>query len=421
MVEAWTPLTFGIITSKPSQCKLDTKHTDKYSEMTYSFTIDQTLGCAAENCGNQGYYHKITISPHVSVNSNSSASSSSSSSTPGSKEGENNYYIRCQNYAGQTNAAEFAVKMKVNSGPDLTPPLVTRFVPASGSYVKVGQNSSNILFFVNEPSECKYSQEVDNRFEEMTGNATCMTDENIAIAGEWPCFIKLNNIKTGDNHVYVQCQDQPNKDERTSTMRNINRNSKDYIIKGCSVGLNITSLSPTNQIVAGKSPISATITAETSGCVNSGEATCYYSFAFDANFSYIAFLNTGGKKHSQLFDSLPAGNHSIKIKCEDEAGNTAYGKINADVFLDNFAPIVTRTYDLEKKLIVSTNENSICKYSTNNTLGCEFTFDESNLTLMTGSEKVHYTNWLDNEDYYIKCMDIFGNYNSGCGIIVRTY
>jgi hypothetical protein len=33
----------------------------------------------------------------------------------------------------------------------------------------------------------------------------------------------------------------------------------------------------------------------------------------------------------------------------------------------------------------------------------------------------HETEWNDDKTYYVRCKDIFGNYDSGCGKIIRTY
>ena len=71
--------------------------------------------------------------------------------------GENNYYIRCKNFAGEINDAEFAVKIFSKGGPDLTPPLVNRFDIDPGTYLAKGTNSTEIRLYVNEPAECRWS------------------------------------------------------------------------------------------------------------------------------------------------------------------------------------------------------------------------------------------------------------------------
>lgn len=412
-VEAWKNLQFGIMTDKPAQCRIDNKHTKSFDEMSTSFAIASET-CTSGTCSSgssQGTYHKIALSENL-------GNGTSGDSTLGMVEGENNYYIRCQNFAGQSNAAEFAVKLVLSEGPDLTPPIVNSFTPISGSYLKVGTNSTTMIAYVNEPSECRYSQKVDNRYEEMTGNLTCITSPNMAILGNWPCYATLKNFETGENKFYLQCKDQPNIDERVSSTRNINRNSKEYTLNLCSTGLNITSLEPQNQIITGKSPIATTLTATTSGCIDGGRATCYYQFN---GGSEIAFLNTNAKMHSQTFDNLPSGDNNITVKCADDAGNTATGNITIKVFIDSQAPNVIRAFDSNNKLTMITDENAECRYIQNSSIGCDFNFYNANYTIMEDNGRFHYAQWIDNKDYYIKCTDVYNNTNFGCGIALRTY
>jgi len=415
-VAAWTGLQFGIITDKPAQCKIDNKHTKSIDEMSTDFIID-TLACETGSCSaSEGTLHKIALSQHLGANN-------SGESTLGLVEGENNYYIRCQNFAGQSNEAEFAVKIIVDEGPDYSPPIINSFVPISENYLKVGENSSSILVYVNEPSECRYSQNVNNVYEEMKGKLTCLTNPTSAILGNWPCYAILENLTAGENKFYFQCQDQPNLLNNSVERRNINRNSKEYSINVCSTGLSITSVSPKEKIVLGKSPINLDVTVETSGCIDGGKAVCYFKGFGNAN--YISFFNTDAKSHSQTFTDLPAGDNNLLIECEDDAGNTASDSIRVNVELDNDAPIVLRNYVLERKVNIITNEIAECKYTTNSSIGCAFSYEDKDLIKMETSKtsaNLHGANWEINKDYYIKCMDIFGNENiQDCAIRLRTY
>jgi hypothetical protein len=415
-VGAWENLQFGIITDDRASCKLDTVHTKTIDEMKYNFVVDNQIGCASESCGSQGTNHKIVLSPFVNANS-------SSASMPPLVEGENNYYIRCRNFAGAVNEGEFAVKIVRGKEPDVTSPIITRFDPADYQWVKQGENSSFITFFVNEPSTCKYSQGVDNRYEDMTGNASCYTDPDFGVMGEWACFTPVANLIAGDNKFYFQCKDQPDIDPRMTSKQNINRNSKEYTVKVCSSGLNITSLEPKNIPLVGQAPISMTMTASTKGCVNGGVASCAYSFNnHGENATYIEFLNTNSLTHSQTFTSMPAGINNISVRCADVAGNIAYNSLMVNVTIDNAAPVILRAYDLNNQLTVTTNENSKCKYTANESVGCDFDFEGSNssIIIMNGEGTTHTSPWIDSQEYYIKCQDVFGNTNSLCGISIKA-
>ncbi len=413
LVAAGTGIEFGIKTSKQAVCKIDNKHTLDFNSMAYDMVIDDTVGCENGLCVNQGLYHRIALSPYID-----GTASTTTASTLKLNKGENEFYIRCQNFAGQSNRAEFVVKVNADEGPDLTPPIINSFKPISGSYVRLGENKSSVTILVNEPSECKYSQGANSRFEEMNNTLSCITDSNSAVLGKWPCYGSLNNLVVGVNKFYFQCRDQPNLLEEQSGKKNINRNSKEYELNVCSMGLNITKISPENQIISGKSPVGVILEAETKGCVNGGDATCYYKFD---NGLDIAFKNTGKKNHMQNFTSIVNGTHRLMITCTDKAGNSDNRTTNITVYLDDNMPGVVKSYTLGKQLVVQTDESSQCKFVTNSSIGCSFDYNKDNSTLMTGEGLYHSYPSTNNKDYYIKCGDMFGNVNFDCGIIVRTY
>jgi hypothetical protein len=110
-VPAYTTVEFGVKTDKQAQCRIDNKHTTSFDSMAVAMNIDSSVGCDAGQCVNQGLYHKVALSPYV-------PESASGSATLGLKQGENQVYIRCRNYAGSWNKAEFVVKVMVGEGPD---------------------------------------------------------------------------------------------------------------------------------------------------------------------------------------------------------------------------------------------------------------------------------------------------------------
>jgi hypothetical protein len=40
---------------------------------------------------------------------------------------------------------------------------------------------------------------------------------------------------------------------------------------------------------------------------------------------------------------------------------------------------------------------------------------------MNGVDKEHSASWSKDKEYYIRCQDYFGNYDVGCGKIIRMY
>jgi hypothetical protein len=416
-VDGWTPITFGIITDKYAKCKIDNKHTKSFDEMAIEMILDVPAYSAQEaQDASQGSYHKVVLSPSLMPNQTGQG-------TLAFSPGENNYYIRCKNFAGSSNAAEFAVKVISDSGLDLTPPIVKSFNPSTNSYLKVGANSSSLTLWVSEPSDCKYSQGYDLKYSDMNDSLICLTDSSSVLLGNWPCYTTLKNLTSGENKFFFKCRDNPNQGNETAKRQNTNENAKLYSLNVCKTGLNITSLSPENEIIVGKSPISMEIKATTSGCVNNGQAVCSYKFnnaSAGLSSQYIDFLKTNSNTHSQIFTSLPSGNQSISVRCQDSAGNSDEKILKVQVTLDNDAPIILRNYDINQKLTIITNEKSQCGFVQNSSIGCSFTLADKNIALMDGSEKTHTTQWSANRDYYIKCIDGFGNEEGSC-IKIRTY
>jgi hypothetical protein len=53
---------------------------------------------------------------------------------------------------------------------------------------------------------------------------------------------------------------------------------------------------------------------------------------------------------------------------------------------------------------------------------CLFSLNSGNLTSMYGASSFeHTTPWKKGFTYLIKCADFYGNQNSDCGMIVKTY
>jgi len=421
-IEAYTGIEFGVITNKYAACKIDTKHTSSFDEMSYDL-LSET--------GRKGYNHKIALSPFVSsassttedtntgtagtgeiVNEESAESTDTTSTaittsensvaTLSLKTGQNLYYIRCKNFAGQFNRAEFIAKINVKEGPDATPPTITRFIPETNSYVGYGLNTTTAQFYVTEPSECRYSKDYNLAYNDMIENTTCI---NTAVSGEWPCYTILN-LTGEENNYYFKCKDSAG---------NKNENSKEYSLKSCQTGLNITSKSPSGEIKIGTQTANVEIKLSTKGCIDGGKAICQ----FDLN-GLSDFANTDSTEHSQIFTVLPADEYNIPVTCRDIAGNTASDIISFNVTIDDSEPIVIFASKSGGTLKIITNEPAECVYMVGNATQeqtCYFEFNEA--TMMNDQSLIHTTNYNMDNTYYIKCRDAFNVTNSDCGMIVK--
>ncbi len=400
-VAAWQSLTFGIVTDKPATCRIDFEHTKDYSEMKYEMfsPINPDTGKA------DGTHHAVQLN---------SFAGKGSPTTIGLVQGEENeYYIRCMNFAGQINEAEFAVQVPVKAGPDLTPPELRRFEPATGSYLKQGTNSTDIVLYLNEPAECRFDYEYDvfsgkEGYEQLRYEMFCLNFPNSAYLGEWMCMARLENLTLSENNLYFRCKDQPDLEETANYPRNVNFVSENYKLKICSSGLEISLLN-SNTVIEEKK---FTLSVSTSGCL--GDAVCSFRMK---NYSemFSQFLNTGGKVHSQLL-MLPQGEHEIEVSCEDEAKNVANKTFSFNVYFDDVAPQVLRVMNLDGKIILKTDEPAECIYETNKTLGCNMDFP-SQITSYLSDEHSFNSNIL--EVYFIRCRDKKLNAFPTCSTIVK--
>jgi len=118
---------------------------------------------------------------------------------------------------------------------------------------------------------------------------------------------------------------------------------------------------------------------------------------------------------------LQSGNHTIPIKCQDIAGNTASAEASVNMIIHEKAPEVIKAYFKDNTLRILTDEPATCKYTSNQTLGCDFNFDDKNLTVMNASGNYHSVIWSNFGSYYIKCSDSYNNTNVACAFIARTY
>jgi len=407
-VAAWKPVRFGIITDEPAICKLDTNHSKKYEEMRYILASDKNYATGKVD----GLHHWITLSPHVVLGE---SEVDLGATTPPLEEGENNYYIICQNFAGMVNGAPFIVQVKQKEGPDLTPADITRTVPLDKSYLAYGSINTTFWVYLDEPAECKYSVDYDyNFFEEMPNNMSCLTGKDQGFYGEWPCFTIINNISE-DTKIYVKCRDQPELVETDLYKRNENRKSFEYEFSVCQTGLEITSVIPTG-IVEVNSSQEINLEVRTAGCINEGEAECAYRMPYYGD-TYSAFWNTGKTIHTQPLTNLGSGERTVDIQCSDSAGNGANASINFTVFYDNSAPGIIRVFEENEKIVLETTEEANCAININETKQCDFKIPASSnyitkhsITLSDNSKK---------QTLYIRCEDRKGNTPNGCTEIIK--
>jgi hypothetical protein len=360
-----------------------------------------------------GLSHWVAISPHVITGDNEEIDASVS--MPPMREGDNEYYIVCQNFAGLVNDAPFVVSVRQAAGPDLTPARIVRTKPQDQSYIPFNSTNTTIWLYLNEPAECKYSLEYDyNYFDEMPNNFSCLTGKDQGFYGEWPCFTVINNISE-DTKIYVKCRDQPELVETDLYKKNSDRISYEYKIFACKDGLNIDSILPIGNVEINSSK-SMNLEVETSGCINSGQADCFYKLPYYGNI-YSKFFYTGTNKHTQPLTGLGSGEKTVIVECQDIAGNIANREINFTVFFDDSPPKITRIYEENKRIVIGTDEKSSCSININQTKGCDFDITNSNYFAL--KHIISFNEKSEKQTIYLRCEDEKNNKPSGCTQIIK--
>ena len=326
---------------------------------------------------------------------------------------QNRIYIRCQDANGNYNIEELVFEFCVAAGPDLTAPRIIRTSPQSGSGVAYNVNETIAEIFLNEPADCRWSKN-DIVYEGMPNQFICdKSVANMQNDGTYKCLATLQGINSTLEKFYFRCKDQPFANESD---RNANRQSYEYIVKRGSI-LRIVEVAPRGTIKTGTIPTTAELYIKTSGGIENGKAKCSYMF----NNMPIEFFETNAAEHSQEIN-VGSGAQSYDIKCKDSADDTAEVNINFTIEVDITAPKIARAYHEAEKLVIATDEDASCAYSTNLTSQCNFNFN--NGTIMSSPEgTVHRTDWQADKTFYIKCKDIYENEpaSAQCSIIVRTW
>ncbi len=405
---AFTPLTFGITTNEPAQCKIDIVHTNKYDEMQYFF-------------GGSNYYiynhtHTMSLPSPDSINTELGAEAGPELQNDGRYE----LFVRCRDSngnddidKGNENVDEYAIQFCVDPSPDTTPPVIVDTSIVSGSPVSFGVDEVPLLVYVNEPSECKWS--VQNKdYANMENQMSCATRLIQVNSRElYTCSTNLTGVKDREeNKYYFRCKDQPNKPDKD---RNTNVGSYEFVLKG-SQPLNIIETSPNETITGSTNAVNVELKVKTDDGAQEGKAICYFSNTGVVG-SYVLMFDTNNFEHKQLL-TLTSGSYEYFFRCVDLGGNSASASTRFNVFVDTQAPLVTRAYHYLDTLKINTNEDASCVYSLNS---CNYVFDEG-IDMIQNPPSIrnqHYAEWQPSFVYYVKCKDDFGNEPSpnACSIV----
>jgi len=368
-------LKFGIETDKPAQCKIGYEVMQTYEEMPEFF-------------GGRNLYldnHTMEI-PMIGPNAFKNQYNLTDEQI--ADLGELNFYVKCKSVNGNSNTIPYTIRTCVEPGPDITAPRVTKIFPEN-NYVAFNQTEKEIEVWMNEPSQCKWSNE-DKGYVQMENSMECKTGlANYGLYG-WVCDTTLTGLDV-DDKFYIKCQD-------ISDNGNLMTESYVYGLSLSESELKIVDIRPEDksEIVSGFEPVSLEFKVKTDGGVENGEAVCKW----EGNGYSDDFIDTGGVYHNYKITSANSGNYNVDFICEDAAGNVARNSTYFKIIVDNSGPVITRIY-YSGGLKVWTNEEAECRYAFDSRVNWD------NLTSM-GYGVEHSADW-QLKNYYIQCEDEFGN------------
>ncbi|GEM_PF-878612 len=217
-----------------------------------------------------------------------------------------NYYVRCQDSAGNANTSDLTISFSVSNPPaDTTPPVMGNGTPSGA--LAAGTTSTNITLTTNEAATCKYGT--------ATGQTYANKPNTFSTTGSTSHSTQITGLTNGSSYTYrVRCQDTAG-----------NANTSDLLISfsvstpADTTPPTMSNGTPTGTLTAG--------TASTNLTLSTNEAaTCKYGTA--TNQSYAAkpntFTTTGGTNHNTPISGLTNGqSYNYYVRCQDSAGNPA--------------------------------------------------------------------------------------------------
>jgi len=402
-LDAFTPLSFGVTTNEPSQCRIDYLHTNSYSNMTYMF----------------GESNLFLYNHSQSMRLPAPESSTNLTGSPAFKnDGSYTLYVRCIDANGNENVDEYTFKFCVDKSPDTTPPVIETTSIISGSPVQFNISAVPIQVYTNEPATCKWSR-TSKDYGDMENNMSC-SGNLVKINSDlvYPCSGTLTGVKDKEmNAFYFRCKDNPQKADKD---RNVMTQSYQLILRG-SQSLNILNAGPNGTVYGSTDVAIVNLSVETDDGSDEGKAWCYYSDTGNSGDYIMMYETNNTVRHVQQLD-LASGTYTYYFKCIDNGGNSAEDSTTFTVFVDKSMPLVTRVYkDTPDALKIVTDEDAECAYSFNS---CNFNFDEGTKMIYNPVDvkNVHLAQWKDNAIYYVKCRDAYGNEPSPnqCNIIANA-
>lgn len=384
---AYTGLTFGVLTDKPSHCKYDTEMKD-FEHM--GFNLGSSLW---------SYNHTTTfVLPDLSHGVSQGADWN----------GDFAFYIKCVNYNGHETPRFYTIDMCLYEGDDTFSPVTVQTTPEDNTLVGFDSDFQDFDIVLNEPATCKWD-DADVAYDSMGNEMEC--DENIWARSSpfgYVCSDDLP-IVNASNVYYIRCMDQPwlaNINDRNVDMDSFVLNLNKPASK-----ISIDKISPNSDFKIGSSSTTRDLKVGTSG----GGSNHVCSASLTGYSGMFEMLKTGNRgTHEQPSLNLGPGKQKIFIECKDETGDVNRSMVEFNIVRDSSAPQVARVWQDGGRLNLVTLENSECKYSVDT---CRFDWGDGD---SAGGGTDHSISVVQGETYYVKCADEFGNMPNGCSVEVTA-
>ena len=308
--------------------------------------------------------------------------------------GSYNYYVRCQDTAGNPDTTDFPITFTVST--DTTPPVRSNGAPTGA--LPVGTTQTSISLTTDENATCRYATTAGVAYSAMTSTFTTTG----ALAHSTTVTGLVNG---GSYNYYVRCQDTAGNPDTT-----------DFPIT-FTVSTDTTPPVRSNGAPTGALP---TGTTQTSISLTTNEnATCRYSTTAGVAYSAMTntFTTTGALAHSTTVTSLVnGGSYNYYVRCQDTAGNpdTTDFAITFTVSADTTPPVRSNgapsgalpSARRKTSISLTTNENATCRYST--TAGLAYSAMTNTFT--TTGALAHSTTVTGlvnggSYNYYVRCQD----------------
>ena len=374
-IPAFTPMTIGVSTDEPAECKYTAEVGIDYDSMSNDFGSNIYL-----------YNHtgSFTLGSEVV-----------SKAVLGASQGTYTIYVRCSDANGNANERDYFIRFTVDTTPDLTPAEILYTSITNGAYMPYGASETAFSVYTNEPAQCRWNVN-DTDYSLMAHDMDCARsgfDQSSQYYGTYQCDSTLTDVAVSElNYFYFKCEDM---------FGNANEDSYKFTLKQTENPLEITEILPSGELYDSD----VTLSLKTEGGAENGNAICGFSLADDTYFSMASFFVTNSSKHSQDL-TLPEGDYSYYFGCQDIAGNQVYNSTRFTVSVDSSAPVIRSLYidTIYQVVSLTMDEDSSCEYAPE-----DFTYGEG--SAMSGVNTTVLEANLDSATYayYVKCRDLHTN------------